>query len=374
MREPDEASSKSDVAAQAEPRLLTQSEQKRADSDAPSPMSSPATNGVSTPSDALTAMLDCLKGYLPSNTDGLPENVVSVSSLNERPVGLGNFRGEERVDNFMLVALKGGRLDAKVRFQLWAATATQTETLGFALQEAILNDKENLRGDGFLRVDLIQSSVSESNVPLNASSKTLEFAILYEYAYRDSDGAESLISSIPVETDPEERNSPVRELFTVTGDMTRWDEDRAPSLRLRGNRLIHELTMLIYRPSAAPTASVRLRRTFDGATGPAASFATFDAFLDAVTDSELPARHAEWVFASFSDFLAHFINSGESIELGDWDEDLTIDSYELLSWMLPLAIPLPNNADRFEITYAPGDSAPKFDQTAVLYLRNRDIL
>lgn len=373
MREPIEPSDGREDTTPNEPRLLETSNEERVAPDIPLPASASASSAIATPSAALTAMLTCLQAYLPTNSDGLPHNLVSVAKLNERPIGLGNFRGEERVDNFMLVALKGGRLEATVRYQLWAETVAEAEALGVTLQGAILADKDTLRGDGFLRMALLDSSTAELNVPLNASTKSVEFTVLYEYTYQDTDGAESLIAAIPVHSDPEELNSPNRESFTVTDGMTRWDEESAPLLRIRGSQSIQHFALLMYQPGPMPTAPIRLRRTFDGATGPEATFVSFDAFLNALT-APLPARHAEWTFASLTDFVALFTPTGESIELGDREEDLSPDSYELRHWSLTTAIPLPNSNDRFEIAYAPAEVEPKFDQSAVFYLRNQEIL
>src|ERR1041385_3132547 len=88
----------------------------------------PANRGVSM-ADAIVTMRAALATFLvrpaappapaPPASTPLPPNSVTIVSLRERPVGLGDRRGNETRASFAAVALLGGRLEAVVRFQLW---------------------------------------------------------------------------------------------------------------------------------------------------------------------------------------------------------------------------------------------------------------
>lgn len=92
-------------------------------------------------------------------------------------------------------------------------------------------------------------------------------------------------------------------------------------------------------------------------------------FVTAVTDPNTPTRNAQVTFATFNDFLAVITITNDPIELGDWDEDANLDSYEpgLLEFSTPIF--LPNATDRLILIYDPDSTNPKFDQTAVIYIQ-----
>jgi hypothetical protein len=332
---------------------------------APNPEIMATINTTSKLSGALDAMLKDLKAYfagLPAAAGALPERNVSVVSVVERNVGLGNITGNNKRGGFAATVLKGGRLDAVARFQLWGTGPGEVDAAVEALHKALLTDKDtllNLKKQGFLRIAAETSSLAEHVAVLNAWRKTTDYRVLYEYSYEDTDGAESLIARIPIHSDPEARNSPQRETTTVTDEMVRWDNEATPRLVVRGRLTIGSLSALAFIPATAPTGTVILKRTFDGAVGVMANFPTLNDFLN-----NAPAtRHAQVSFASLNDFLAAFKKADEAIELGDWNLDNVPDAYKVLT--LALAIELPTAADRLEVLY----QNPAFDQNAVVYLR-----
>ncbi len=305
---------------------------------------------------------------LPLPAGSLPPPNLSLVRVQERPVGLGRWRGNETQGPLPLLALKGGRLDAVVRFQLWANVVADIDAAILQLQADLSSARDVLRGQGFLKLTASDTSLAEqvsTGVIATAWRKTASYHLLYEYHYRDTDGAESLIARIPVESDPEERNSPQRETSIVTGATVRWDNETAPALRQRGPGRFGRISALVFLPGATPAGQVNLLRTFDGAAGAPAAPATLNDFLNAVADPQAPARHAEVSFASLTDFLNAFAPPDDTVTLGDWDEDAALDSYEIRALDLVPAIPLPRDDDRLEISIVP---AP-LDQVAVLYLR-----
>ena len=305
---------------------------------------------------------------MPSPVGSLPAHDVTVVRVEEKPVGLGNFRGLEVWNGMAAVALKGGRLLTAVRFQLWAANPADVGSLADTLHADLLVAKDDLWIAGFLKMKAL-AATSPEPVPANGWRKTLDYEFLYEYHYEDSDGAESLIARIPIHSDPEVVDSPDRETNVVTDAMVRWDEQDAPMLNLSGQTGIRLLTMLSFVPGTVPTAPVDLVRTFAGAANPPTVYPSLEDFFTAVTHPTNPDRNAQFIFATFTDFLNAFTAVRSPISLGDWDEDSLPDDYEVtqLEWEQP--IQLTEGTDRLQIIYDPGSTEPQFDQTAVVYLR-----
>jgi hypothetical protein len=323
---------------------------------------------------AIAALLSILDDYLPPLALPLPAASLSIASLTEQAVGLGNFRGLETRGAFTTAALKGIQLNALVRFQLWAVGPAQVEQAATDLNARLMADRQSLlhialpdaTSASLLRLGLEATTPVEYLAQLDGWRKQVDYRVLFEYRYQDSDGAESLIARIPIHADPEILGSPDRETTVVTDEMIRWDEQAASTLVIRGRTRIGSLSLLVFVPGMAPSGTVTLTRTFEGAPTPPTVFTTLTDFLAAVTD---PAanRNAQIAFASFSDFVDAFSVAGDDVGLGDWNMDSVPDRYQAkqLSFASPIVLPTAN--DRFEISY--GNSA--LEQVGVLYLRAR---
>ena len=308
----------------------------------------------------LSEMLSILGGFLPSPVPSVPAPNVSAVSVVERAVGLGNRVGNEMRGSFMVAAVKGSRLDAVVRFQVWASQPDGVNAVIQNLHEQLLAAKQTLRGLGFLRLDAAETSLAEFNAVLNGWHKTCDYKVLYEFHFQDSDGAESLIARIPIAV-----NSEYNESTVVTDRMVRWDNQSAPTLRLRGRINLTRLSALAYLPDPLPSGSVTLTRTFDGASGSPDSYPTLTAFLAAIAGANPVTRHGQITFASMSVFLAAFKSEGTAIALGDWDSNGTPDLYQsrLLDFSPP--VQLASADDRLEIV----PLSNPLDQVAVVYLQ-----
>ncbi|HXF40081.1 MAG TPA: hypothetical protein VN687_10240 [Blastocatellia bacterium] len=292
---------------------------------------------------------------------------LSFVSVTERSVGIGNRVGSELRGTFGVLALKGVRVEVVLRFQLWANSPTDVDDAVQTLIGDLLADRDELRKQGVLRLAL--KSVGTSDTPGGGDTwrQSIEFSLLYEEPFSDTDGAESLIAQIPIKI-----NSEFDETTVVTDEMIRWDDKddtSAPPLILRGPVQIGDLSSLYFQqgtgPGTAPGGSVTVRRTFDGPSGQANTPASFDDFLAAVCDPAAPDRNAEFVFNSLADFLAVFGPGGDPVILGDWKDDTALDDYQSLALKIDPPIKLPLATDRFEIVF----QHKKFDQPAVLYLR-----
>jgi hypothetical protein len=324
------------------------------------------SNGGPLLDQVITAMLGRLDDYLPLPAPPLPDPSVSVVSMNERAVGLGDRRGTETRGSFAVVALKGIRLDALVRYQLWAAGPAQAETAMTNLNSQLMADRDALWGAGFLRLMLeVTPPADYVPAPVDVWRKQADYRILYEFHYQDTDSAESLIARIPIHSDPEVRDSLQRETTVVTDEMSRWDNEAAPVLVIRGRFDVGGLSALVFIPGLAPSGAVTLMRTFDGAVGPPTAYLTLNDFLAAVAGPNPPDRHAQVTFTSLSVFLAAFSAAGDPVTLGDWDLDSVPDSYQARELAIGQAVQLLGAADRLEVTYQAG----AFDQVAVVYLR-----
>lgn len=328
-------------------------------------LSVPPGFGTKTTDQIITQMLDGLKSFLPGAVSGLPAPSVSVVSLKERLVGLGNRTGNEARASFGVVELKGRRFDATVRVQLWNTNLNDLETAMINLNLAIEAARQALFAAGFLKLLLINSFPAEFENSENAWRKQADYSILFEYGYRDTDEAKSIISRIPVLTDPLTSNSPFREINVVSDEMVRWDNEQAPALLLRGPSSISGLSHLYFVDSAVPTVGVVFLRTFLGASGAPADYGNLTDFLNAINDPLTPVRHARLVFPAFSDFLTEFSAAGDAIRLGDWNLDGNPDSYTAASLSFSSTIVLSRSTDIFEISCL----GASLDQVAVLYMK-----
>jgi hypothetical protein len=326
----------------------------------------PVTTMSSKPSlttKVLGAMITALEGFLPAAqvlSPPVPAPSLSLIGLQERSVGLGQRVGTELRGPFSVSALKGIRLEAVMRYQVWANTAADAELSLQQLIKRLLGERDSLRAAGFLRLALNSAGASE-NVDTDVWRGAAEFMVLYEFPFVDSDGADSLIARIPINIDGE-----VVESTTVSDEMTRWDNLLSPPLILRGRLRIGGLSTLAFRPGNIPAGVVTLRRTFDGASGPPPTHPDLPTFLAAVTDPDNPAREGQVSFASLTDFLAKFSTAGGAVTLGDWDGNTVPDGYQSLALPFEPTVALPSAADRFEITYQ--ITVPSLD-AVVVYLR-----
>jgi hypothetical protein len=301
----------------------------------------------------LSEMLSILKGALS------PTPSISVVRITERPVGLGNRVGNEMRGSFMVAALKGSRLDAVVRFQVQANQLDAVNTAIQTVHEQLLAAKPSLRRQGILRLDAADTALATFDSVLNVWRQTCEYKVLYEFYFRDSDEAESLIARIPIAI-----NSEYNESTVVTDRMVRWDNQSAPVLQLRGRTALTRLSALAYLPNPLPSGSVTLTRTFDGATGTPTRYSTLATFLAAIAGT--PATpYGQVSFTSVSAFLDAVSEPVDATELGDWNNDGVPDLYQsrLLNFSPP--IQLATASDRLEIAY----SGSELDQVAVVYLQ-----
>ncbi|MGR9052196.1 MAG: hypothetical protein ACU84J_06065 [Gammaproteobacteria bacterium] len=315
---------------------------------------------------AIAALMAVFDDYLPLPGASLPAPTVAIAGITERSAGLGNRRGTEIRGSFPVAALKGIRLDAAVRFQLWAATPNDAETAMSDLKARLMIDRNVLWTEGVLKLTLASSAPPEpvETSTLNAWRTIAEYRVLYEFRYEDSDGAESLIARIPIAVDQEIENSPERETTVVTDAVARWDNDAAAPLVLRGPLTIGGIAALTFVPGPEPTGTVVLTRTFDGAAAAPTLHADLTSFLTAV-GGDNPERHAQISFASVADMLNALGAVGDPTSLGDWDEDGTRDNFQTRTLQVNPAIRLTDAVDRFEMTY----QHAAFDQVAVIYLR-----
>lgn len=322
-------------------------------------------NSASSPNQALTDMLSELESYL----DGLPDPSVAVTSVTERALAVGNRRGMEHRGSFAVAELKGGRLDAGVRFQFLASQPDAVDDAVQDLHKRLLAARDDLWVAGFLRVTGEGTSLAEHVPSLNVWRKSADYSVLYEYHYWDTDDAESIIARIPIHSDLEERDSLPRETTIVTDEMVRWDDEGAPVLELAASvgSGLHAtgLAILAYLPAGWTGNPVTLARLDRSSTGTPTVYPDWTTFHAAVTDPEHPDRHAQVIFASVTDFCAVFEPAGDPLELGDWDEDGVRDAYHPGTLVFDPPVQLESGDDAVRLSYQ--DAA--LDAKAVIYLR-----
>jgi hypothetical protein len=309
---------------------------------------------------AVKRMLKVLgKQVLPAPSPPAPDPSVSVVSVRERGVGVGNYVGHETHAGFVPDEVFGGRVEATLRIELWAAGAAGLGPLTLGVQERLRTRRDVLREKGFIKLRLADTSLPEAAGGGTDWRQSLVCEALFEYAYRDARDADSLIARIPVNID----DPP--EVMGVTGALARWDELGAPALVVRGPRRVGALGTLLFVPGAAPVGTVAVLRTFDGATGVPDLFADPQLFADA-TGGPVPAtRHARLTFTTPAALVAASVPAADPLRMGDWDQDAQPDLYEAHTLALDPALRLDSSADRLEVEY----QHPALEQTAVVYLR-----
>jgi len=261
--------------------------------------------------------------------------------------------------DYNIVSLKGIRLEGVARFQLWAAAPADVDTAIQDLNTKILAGRDTLASKGFLKISLKEARPGQ-NITDVGWRRSADYRVLFEFPYQDTDDTDSLIARIPIGIDSVDHESTL-----VTDRMTRWDDVSAPALAVRGSFGITMLSALSFISAAAPTGSVTLTRTFDGATGAPTVHATLADFLGKVSGEEPAEKHSSVTFADYAAFLAAFTSAGGPVLLGDWDHDGVPDQYQPLALEIDPPIRLADVTDRFEIAY----STAAFDNVAVLYLR-----
>jgi len=103
-------------------------------------------NGAPPVHEVITQMLGDLEGEVPPNR-------ARLLSVQERPVGIANWRGVDVFGSLVPVALKGGRLEAGVLFELSRSDPDQAEAAARELHGTLLAARDDLRRRGFLRID-----------------------------------------------------------------------------------------------------------------------------------------------------------------------------------------------------------------------------
>lgn len=299
----------------------------------------------------------------------LPDPNVTLERVGERLVGLGNQRGSEPTTSLGTRTLRGGRLEARARFQLWGATAPDVDTAVLTLHTDLLDDREELRQEGFLRLSAADTTLAEHVDSADAWRKATSFDVLYEYAYPDPDDADSLISRILVTTDPETVGSHGREQSTLSDHVVRWDEDLAEPLDLGGPLTVHRISALVHELGPAVGGTVTVLRSVHESPGPIAVHADLDAFLDAVA-GDGPGQSSDQVTMAPADLWTALGPTGDVLELGDLTVDGTPDAYAGFDRPVSPPLVLATSADRLSISYTPPPGpATGLDQTAVIYLR-----
>ena len=327
------------------------------------------SNSAPTLDQVSEAVLEALKSYLPAGAPPLPLPSVMIASINERSAGLGNRVGEDRRGGLSVQVLKSLRVEAVARFQLWASGAGAVEEATRELVARLLADRDELRsvdndGDGredlqILRLALKGIGASEHIPSDGVWRQSTEFSLLAEFPYTDADDAQSLIARIPIEIDSASSQSTI-----VTDEMTRWDDDSATSLIVRGALSTSRLSALVFIPGGTPSGRVTLQRSFEGAAAPPADHPDLNSFLAAITVPSNPERNARVVLPSLDALLAAFGDAGDSVTLGDWDEDGVADIYQPKALTIDPPLRLAHG-ERLEISFEHAN----FDQAGVVYLR-----
>jgi hypothetical protein len=316
---------------------------------------------------AVTAMIGHLNHFLPP--DGMPPRPASLTVLEaaERPVGVGNVQGNVERGPLAVLGVRGGRVQARVRYDLRAGTPHEAAIAVQQLQQRVraarldpllpwMRDFLVLEPDGSDPAGLIGAGEWRQSV---------EYRALFEYRYEDPEEAGSLIVRIPLELRGEHHEDDA-----VTRDLTRWDRESAAPLVLRGPRTVGRITLLSFTGGGVPPGQVSIRRTFDGAPPGVlrGSMATFAASVLGPAGG----RNVRLAMANLQSLLNAFAVAGPDVTLARLGDGPDPPPRGVPAAFTPFALDalrgvrLQTRADRLEIRYA----AAKFPggSSAVVYL------
>lgn len=328
--------------------------------------------------EAVDEMLTHLSSFLPPAAlpdPPLPPRPSTLALLEaaERAVGVGNWQGNVEKGALAVLALRGGRVEARVRFELRANTPADAALRAGQLQDAVRAARLDPVANPWMRDFLVLEPAGGEPAHLltvdDGWRQTVEYRALYEYRYEDPEGAASVIVRVRVALRGEQHED-----AQVTRDVARWDREAALPLRLRGPRAAGPLTALLHDPGALPAGEVTLLRTHDGAPGAPQTLA-LAAFRDALLEG---GRHHQVVFPSLAAFFAEFAGAGGSVRLARLDDSeaafQALESGPLLAEALAAAR-LEGRGERLEVIYHdPGLAAGEEEKLpggslAVVYLR-----
>jgi hypothetical protein len=309
----------------------------------------------------MTSLLDPFKSDPASPPPAGPAPAVSVANLTQRSVGIGGLVGLDVRDGWQVGELKAIRLDALVRYDVWGddpATAAQAAT---DINARLLGARDTLRTNGVLKLDLASVDAADFAASLSAWRVGAQYRVLYEFPYKDTGGAESLISRIPIGVEPEDPTDGLGETTVVTDDLVRWDKLLTPPLVVRGPASVGAL--LVLATGSAPAGTVTVTRTSGDATALPATFTSFDTFLDNTAGPHPQLEEAVIAFTTVDEFLVAIGSAGSPVELGDGDKNVHV--YRPRSLPVVPRLELPAARDRLEIAY----SGEQLDSSTVIYLR-----
>ncbi|HEY6188601.1 MAG TPA: hypothetical protein VIW80_13170 [Pyrinomonadaceae bacterium] len=268
----------------------------------------------------------------------LPARSVSLVSVTEKTVGLGNRLGIDTQGPLSVSVLKGVRLDAVVRFQFWGNDPAEADDRITEMHGLLLAAKEQLKAQGFLTITGEETSLADNVPTIPAWRKTASYRLLYEFPYKDNDDAGGLIARIPINI-----NSVFNESTLVTDEMVHWDNEFALTLEVRRNASgpfpVGELAIVAFLPIL-----------WDG------DGVTISAFVGGVLRQR--------AFASVRDFRNAFTLEPDPIELGG--HSFLAGRMVFPNPDFPDPIVLARGEDFFQVVYA---SPPLDDINAGVYLR-----
>lgn len=310
----------------------------------------------------MDAVVDSMLGSLAKVAD-LPETRVSLVRLRERPAAVGNHSGSEIRGPLGLLGLKSLRLQGEARYQLRARTAEAADGAAQELQKSLLEARDALRAEGFLRLETTDVSDAEHST-IWSWLKTVSYTFLYEHRYLDHDESFGLITGIEVRSPGREDDTPSWQTRVTSPEMVRWDGLAAPRLRVYGPLRVGHVSALTHVPETAP-GYVTLLRSHDGAAGSPASYYTVADFLRAIAQSDATVHPARVSFPTLTDFLTQLDTVAEPVPMGDAEGNAGTTSYGVRALSFEPPIALPTRHDFFEITFG----ADALDRAAVVYLK-----
>ena len=301
---------------------------------------------------AVAEMVDRLSSFLPPITDPPPHSTLALLEANARPVGVGNWQGHVERGGLALLGVRGGRVEARVRFDVRGPTPVEAAQRALALQATLRTAPRDAVPPLTGRFLVLEPDGGDAPHLLSDEEdwiQSLTYRALYEYRYEDTDEAGSVIVRVPLNVRGEHHEDDL-----VTRDVARWDREAARPMRARGPRRIGELSALSLPAGGLPAGTVTLLRTHDGAAGAPAAMAPPTPLADFGAALRGGGRHHQYVFASLADFLDEFVPAGEDVTLAGLDGAAA--AYEALRAGPALRaalrdVPLAGPGERFEVIY-----------------------
>src|SRR6516225_139598 len=141
-------------------------------------------------------MLSAFQPLVPAQVAGLPKPSLAMARAEMRNAGIGNYVGSTPHGAVVATDQQAVRVRATMRFTLWGFVAADVDDAVTTLTGNVLDKRDDLATQGFLKLSFTGSSPPEETKQPIAWRRMADYDVLYEFPYEDVGGAAGLIRPV----------------------------------------------------------------------------------------------------------------------------------------------------------------------------------